>query len=133
MRRITALCLDAAAVIGFVALGRESHAEGEAVAGIALVAAPFLVGAAVGWAICRRTVRPAGLRTGIAVWAATIGIGMVLREAVFARPTPIQFVAVGGAFLGLMIVGWRAAWLGIGRVRSRPAAVDVAPDGPPAS
>lgn len=108
--RIAAICLDAAAVVGFVALGRTSHAEGDAVGGIATVAAPFLIGTAVGWIALRRTRHPAGLRAGAVAWACTAGIGLVLRGLVFGRPTPIQFVLVGAGFLALMLFGWRAVW-----------------------
>jgi len=115
--RITAACVDAAAVVGFVALGRSSHSEGEAPVGITAVAAPFLIGAAIGWLAVRRTRRPAGLPAGTLVWACTAGIGLLLRAVVFERPTPIEFVAVGAGFLALMLLGWRVAWARIARRR----------------
>jgi hypothetical protein len=108
--RIAAICLDAAAVVGFVALGRTSHAEGDAVGGIATVAAPFLIGTAVGWIAVRRTRHPTGMRAGAIVWACTAGIGLTLRGLAFGRPTPIAFVMVGAGFLALMLFGWRAIW-----------------------
>ncbi len=108
--RILAICIDVAAVVGFVALGRTSHSEGDAVGGIATVAAPFLIGTAVGWIAVRGTRHPAGLRAGAVVWACTAGIGLLLRGLVFGRPTPIQFVLVGAGFLALLLFGWRAAW-----------------------
>ena len=87
--RLTAICIDTAAVVGFVALGRGSHAEGEAVAGIATVAAPFLIGLAVGWIAMRRTTLPAGRRTGTVVWACTTAIGLAVDVA---DPSGVQVV-----------------------------------------
>jgi hypothetical protein len=117
--RLTAICIDTAAVVGFVALGRGSHAEGEAVAGVATVAAPFLIGLAVGWIAMRRTTLPAGRRTGTVVWACTTAIGLAVRGLAFGRPTPVVFMLVGGAFLALTLLGWRAAWGLIVRMRAR--------------
>ncbi len=117
--RIAAICVDAATVVAFVALGRDSHAEGEAVGGIATVAAPFLVGTAIGWIASRHTRRPAGVRTGAVVWACTVVIGLALRGLVFGRPAPVQFIVVAATFLALMLFGWRALWLLIVRIRGR--------------
>ena len=125
--RIAAICLDVAAVVGFVALGRTSHSEGDAVGGIATVAAPFLIGTAIGWIARQRTLNPTGVRTGVIVWACTAGIGLVLRWLVFDRPTPFSFVLVGAGFLALMLLGWRAIWglvvrrRGGTRTRTEPA------------
>jgi len=116
---IAAICLDVASVVGFVALGRTSHSEGEAVGGIATVAAPFLIGTAVGWIAVRRTRNPAGFRAGLVVWACTVGIGLLLRGLAFDRATPIQFVLVAGGFLALVLFGWRAVWALAARRRGR--------------
>jgi len=117
--RLAAICIDTAVVVGFVALGRNSHSEGEAVAGIATVAAPFLIGLAVGWVASRRTDRPTGLRTGALVWACTTAIGLTLRGLVFGRPTPVLFIVVAGTFLALALLGWRAIWAATVRMRAR--------------
>jgi len=117
--RLVAVCLDVAAVVGFDALGRSSHSEGEALGGIAVVAAPFLVGTAIGWLAVRRTRRPAGIRAGAIVWACTVGIGLLLRGLAFDRATPIQFVLVAGGFLALVLFGWRAVWALAARRRGR--------------
>ncbi len=128
--RIAAICLDTAAVVGFVALGRTSHSEGDAVDGIAAVAAPFLIGMAVGWIAVRRTRSPAGLRAGAVVWACTTGIGLILRGLVFGRPTPIQFILVGAGFLALMLFGWRAVWALVARRRGGADAAATEPSSP---
>jgi hypothetical protein len=106
-RRLAALCIDACVVAGFVILGRDSHSEGEGIGGVAIVAAPFLIGLAVGWIASRNTSRPAGLQTGVIVWASTVVIGLALREWAFQRPTPVLFILVAGTFLALLLLGWR--------------------------
>jgi hypothetical protein len=119
-RRLTALGLDVIGVVGFVALGRSSHSEGEALAGIATVAAPFLVGLGVGWLIVARMARPTGMRAGIVVWACTVVIGLVMRGTVVDRVVPAAFVAVTTAFLGVWLVGWRAIWMLVERRSAAP-------------
>ncbi len=109
-RRLAALSVDTCVVAGFVALGRNSHSEGEAISDIAIVAAPFLIGLAVGWVACRHTDHPAGMRIGLVVWASTVVIGLTLRGLVFSRPTPPVFILVAGTFLALTLLGWRAVW-----------------------
>ena len=107
MRRRTAAIIDVVCVVGFVALGRHSHAETEAIGGVATVAAPFLIGTAIGWTVSRNTARPAGWRTGLIVWACTAGLGLALRGLAFGRGTPLSFVLVATGFLGLALLGWR--------------------------
>ena len=113
--RLTALGLDVLGVVGFVALGRSSHAEGETVPGILTVAAPFLIGLGVGWLIVGRMKRPIGIRAGLIAWAGTVVVGLVLRSAVFDRAVPPAFVIVATAFLGLWLLGWRAVWVFVAR------------------
>ncbi len=120
--RLAALCVDACVVVGFVVLGRDSHSEAEGIRGVATVAAPFLIGLAVGWIVSRHTLRPAALRTGLVVWASTVVIGLALRELVFQRPTPVLFILVASAFLALMLLGWRAIWGVARRVTGRSGA-----------
>lgn len=127
-RRLTALCIDIVVVVGFVALGRQSHSEGEAAAGIAVVAAPFLIGLGIGWAAIWRAARPTGWRAGLSVWASTVVVGLALRGLVFGRATPLAFILVATGFLALGLLGWRLVW----RFVARRRAVGPAADGPPA-
>jgi hypothetical protein len=127
-RRLTALCLDVVVVVGFVALGRRSHSEGDALAGIAVVAAPFLVGLAVGWTTIWRGTRPTGWRAGLTVWASTVVVGLALRSFVFGRATPPAFMLVAAGFLAVGLLGWRMAW----RLVARRRALGTAADGSPA-
>ncbi len=91
----------------FAALGRASHDEGSAVAGTVAVAAPFLIGAATGWAAVRGWRRPAGLATGAAAWAGALTVGMALRSVAFDRGTAPSFVVVAAIALGVLLVGRR--------------------------
>lgn len=91
----------------FAALGRASHDEGSALAGVLEVAAPFLIGAAAGWAAARAWRRPAAVHVGLVVWGATIVVGMALRGLAFDRGTAPSFVVVAAIALGVLMLGWR--------------------------
>jgi FtsH-binding integral membrane protein len=109
-----AVVLDVLCVLVFVIIGRDSHAKGESLAGIASTSWPFLCGLAAGWAASRGR-KPLALRpTGIIVWLCTVALGMVLR-VVSGQGTAIAFIVVALAFLGLFLLGWRA----LGRLVAR--------------
>jgi 2-polyprenyl-6-methoxyphenol hydroxylase-like FAD-dependent oxidoreductase len=55
----------------------------------------------------RRTAAATG--TGAIVWVATVSGGMLLRNLVFGRGTAAAFVVVATVFLGITMLGWRAA------------------------
>ena len=109
MRAVTGAVLDVCCVGAFVAIGRASHSEGDALAGLARTAWPFLAGLAVGW-LCTRAWRRRGalVPVGVGVWISTVGVGMVLR-VVSGQGTAAAFIVVALAFLGLFLLGWR--WL----------------------
>jgi hypothetical protein len=104
---LRAALADAACVVAFAALGRASHDEGSAVAGTLGVAAPFLIGAAVGWAAARGWRAPTALTTGAAAWAGALVVGMTLRNLAWDRGTAPSFVIVTAIVLGLLMLGWR--------------------------
>ena len=107
MRPATGAVLDLCCVAAFVAIGRASHSEGDALAGLARTAWPFLAGLAVGWLCARAWRRPAALvPTGLGVWISTVALGMVLR-VVSGHPAAVAFIGVALAFLGLFLLGWR--------------------------
>ena len=102
-----ALVLDCCCVLVFVMIGRASHTKGEALAGIASTAWPFLAGLGAGWLAARAWRRPLALwPAGIAVWLCTVALGMVLR-VVSGQGTAPAFIVVALAFLGLFLLGWR--------------------------
>ena len=99
--------VDVCCVLVFVIIGRDSHAKGETLAGIASTSWPFLCGLAVGWAAARAWRRPLALRpAGLAVWLSTVVVGMILR-VVSGQGTAAAFIGVALAFLGLFLLGWR--------------------------
>jgi hypothetical protein len=109
------LLLDLVAVVVFAALGRRTHAEGISVAGVLGTAWPFAAGAVSGWGAVRAWRRPTSLGTGVAVWAATLALGMALRRAT-GEGTAAPFVVVAALVLAAFVLGWRAV---VHLVRSR--------------
>lgn len=102
-----AVVADVCCVLAFVIIGRDSHAQGESLAGIASTSWPFLCGLALGWGASRAWRRPLALRpAGIAVWLSTVALGMILR-VVSGQGTAVAFIFVALAFLGLFLLGWR--------------------------
>ena len=113
----SAALADAASILLFAALGRASHDEGSAVGGTLEVAAPFLIGGAVGWAAARGWRAPTSLATGAAAWAGALVVGMLLRNLAWDRGTAPSFVIVTAIVLGVLMLGWRLAL----RLRARRA------------
>ncbi|WP_099037702.1 DUF3054 domain-containing protein [Mycobacterium neglectum] len=105
---LTAFATDVFCVVVFCTIGRRSHAEGLTASGIAETAWPFLVGTIGGWLLSRAWQRPAALvPTGVAVWLATIVVGMLLRKLTSAGVAP-SFVVVASLSTALLLLGWRA-------------------------
>ena len=112
---------DTAVVLVFAAVGRGFHTVENPVLGVIATAWPFLVGLAAAWLVVRAWNRPLALwPTGLAVWAGAWGVGMLLRAATGAG-TAVPFVIVALLTLGLLLLGWRAAALGVSRLSSRRA------------
>ena len=101
--------LDALLILVFAAVGRASHDESSPVVGVLSTAWPFLVGAAVGWALVRaRSHRwPAEVGPGIPVVIASVVVGMLLR-VVTGAGTAFSFVVVATVVLAVLLLGWRA-------------------------
>lgn len=104
-----AAALDAASIVLFVAIGKREHDQDTAIEGLVSTAAPFLIGLLVAWLVVRVWNRPTAWSTGVMIWPITVVVGMVLRSAVWDDGTATAFVVVATAFLGLTLVGWRAA------------------------
>jgi len=101
---------DLCCVLAFVIIGRASHAKGESLGGIASTAWPFLAGLLGGWLATRAWRRPLGLvPAGVGAWLGAAGLGMAVRVAA-GQGTAVAFVLVALAFLGLFLLGWRAAF-----------------------
>lgn len=119
---LAALVADVLLVVAFVLIGRRSHAEGLDFPGLWQTAWPFLAGLAVGWVVCLAWRRPSAVwPTGVVIWVATVGIGMLARAA-SGQGIQLAFVLVATATLALFLLGWRAIAAAVGRARRRTGA-----------
>jgi len=100
------LLLDVVAVLVFAAAGRESHAEGVDVIGVLGVAAPFLLGGAVGALASRSWRDPVSWRSGLATWVGAVVVGLALRAVLLDR-LPLSFAVVATVVLAVLLLGWR--------------------------
>lgn len=107
---VLAAIFDVVAIFAFVAIGRRSHDEGNTVGGIVRVAAPFLIGLAVGWLVARAWKAPTDTTTGMVIWPITVVVGVLLRRFVFGGGTALAFIIVATIFTGALLVGWRALY-----------------------
>lgn len=107
---VLAATFDIVAIMAFVAIGRRSHDEGDALRGVLRVAAPFLIGLAIGWLVARAWEAPTSTTTGLVIWPVTVAAGMVLRRFVFDDGTALAFIVVASIFTGVLLVGWRALY-----------------------
>jgi hypothetical protein len=118
---VIAAAADVACILVFVALGRDSHGEALDLAGIAGVAAPFLLGLAAGWLAARAWRDPLSPRTGMRIWPVTVVLGMLLRHFAWNRGTAAAFVVVATIFLFVFLVGWRVVTRAATRGSHEPA------------
>jgi len=109
-KAVAYFAVDAVVLVLFVVAGRDTR-ESTAAATLA-EAAPFLVGAGVGWLVARGWRAPRAVRwTGVVVWGAATAVGLALRVAL-GQPTDTRFVVITFVSLGLFLCGWRAiAWV----------------------
>lgn len=109
MRTAFAVIADVVMILAFVIIGRAVHHAAGGFPGLASTAWPFLCGLAAGELLSRAWRRPTAIwPTGVTVWIITVAAGMTLR-VVAGQGTAVAFIAVALAFLGLFLLGWRAA------------------------
>jgi hypothetical protein len=125
IRRVAmAAAIDVLSIVLFVVLGRRTHDEGgSVVVEAAKVAAPFLIGLALGWLVARAWKAPtAPYTTGIVIWLVTLIAGMLLRRFAFDDGTALPFIIVASLFTLLLLVGWRVVheWWEARRARLGP-------------
>ena len=122
VKALPALVVDTVAVTVFAILGRSSHEEANTLLGVLSTAWPFLVGAVVGHLLCRMVADlrgdPTGWRPGLAVWASTLLVGMVLRLT-SGDTAAWSFVLVASIVLALFLLGWRTVVRLVHRARTR--------------
>lgn len=121
-RAISAFLLDALLVILFAAIGRRSHDESGAAAGVLSTAGPFLAGLVLGWVVSLAVRRsaPVSVNAAVTVWFATVFFGMILR-VLTGRGIAVSFVIVASIVLAVFLLGWRWAAGFIARRRHRTA------------
>ncbi|MFK4838029.1 DUF3054 domain-containing protein [Microbacterium sp. ZW T2_14] len=113
-----ALAIDVVVVVAFAAVGRASH-DSDVWGGLWQTAWPFLVGLAAGWLVTLAWRAPAApVRTGLGVWAVTVGGGMLLRAAT-GQGTALPFIIVASVTLLVGLVGWRVIAAVVRRARQR--------------
>lgn len=115
---LTAAALDALSLGIFVALGRESHDIQSGLSWYLTVLWPFLLG----WFAAAAVLRLYGTWPNrwivlASTWVGGVAIAMVLRAAVTGRSTPVAFVIVAYAFIGIAVFGWRLAARGVTLLR----------------
>ncbi|MCQ4124606.1 DUF3054 domain-containing protein [Rhodococcus erythropolis] len=117
------LLIDAILVIVFCAIGRRTHEEANALAGLAKTSWPFLTGLVIGWAATFALYRDKFnavllLPTGIVVWLGAVVIGMILR-VLSGQGTQCSFIVVATLVLGAFLLGWRALAPLVARIRTK--------------
>lgn len=102
-----AVVVDVVCVVAFTLAGTANHATAGDAGHVALVGLPFLLGLAVGWVAARAWRSPArAWPTGVAVWFATVALGLALRP-LFGGGLAVSFAVVTAGFLALTMLGWR--------------------------
>jgi hypothetical protein len=100
---------DLVVILVFVAIGRRSHDEGGDTAGFVRVAWPFVVGLGVGWIASGLWRAALAWRRAVIAWLVTVAVGMALRIVVQGHELKPTFVVVALVFVGVCMLGWRAA------------------------
>jgi hypothetical protein len=102
-----AVVCDVVCVAVFTLVGTLNHGSATSAGHVAGVGVPFLLGLAVGWLAARAWRGPAQVwPTGVAVWAATVVGGLLLRP-VLGGGFAVSFAVVTAVFLGVTMLGWR--------------------------
>jgi Protein of unknown function (DUF3054) len=109
---------DAACLALFVVLGRESHDLSSGITWYLTVLWPFLLG----WFVAAAALRlyaswPNRWTLLAATWVAGIAMALVLRSLITGRASPLAFIIVAYAFIGLTVFGWRLALRGMKLLR----------------
>ena len=117
------LLIDAILVIIFCAIGRRTHEEANALAGLAKTSWPFLTGLVIGWAATFALYRDKFnavllVPTGVVVWLGAVVFGMILR-VLSGQGTQFSFIVVATLVLGAFLLGWRALAPLVARIRTK--------------
>ena len=111
---------DAACLAVFVLLGRASHDLSTGVSWYLTVLWPFLLGWFGAAAACRLYASwPSRAIPLATTWIAGTALALMLRALITQRATPVAFIIVAYAFIGLAVFGWRLAVRGVQLLRHR--------------
>jgi len=115
-----AAAADAVCLAVFVILGRESHDITSGITWYLTVLWPFLGG----WFVAALASRlyaswPSQWVRVAATWGIGVALALILRAVVTGRDTPIAFIIVAYAFVGVAVFGWRLAVRGVSTLRHR--------------
>lgn len=114
-----AAAADAALILLFAGLGRDTHARGLDVGGLLGTAWPFLAAAALAWAGLRLQRGPLRLWPhAVVLWLVTSLLGMGLRW-LGGGGTALSFQLVTLGVLGAFLLGWRLLAAAVIRGRAR--------------
>ena len=116
---VSAALIDAALVLLFAAIGRDTHQRGESVLGVLDTAWPFLAGAAAGWLLARAWRAPlATWPAGVVIWVSAVAGGMLLRLA-SGHTAAFAFIVVAMITLAVFLLGYRLLWSLLLRLRAK--------------
>ncbi len=101
-----ALIPDLAAVVLFVAIGRDVHGHTDSLLGMFKTTWPFAVGTVIGFVPMYLLRMNYSISAGVVSVVATVAIGMILRVIV-GQGTAVPFIFVSLGFLGMIQLGWR--------------------------
>jgi hypothetical protein len=118
---VRVFAIDVLAIVLFAALGRRNHDEGSSVAGVLVVAWPFLAGWTIAWFATRLDRRPRSAASAFLALVVAVPAAMVLRSVTDRGVAP-AFVVVAFVFLGAALVGRRAVLARVGGHRRRRSA-----------
>ena len=115
---VSVAVIDAALILLFAAIGRDTHQRGESVLGVLATAWPFLAGAAAGWLIARAWRAPLGTwPVGVVIWISTVAGGVLLRLA-SGHTAAAAFIVVALITLAVFLLGYRLLWVLVLRLRT---------------
>lgn len=108
MSRLLAIIFDLVVVVAFVAIGRSAHDESNAVVGLLLTAAPFVIALALGWLVAAIAKQDqTTVAGGLIIWGCSWILGLAIRGLVFGGGTAPAFMVVAGVSLAVGLIGWR--------------------------
>lgn len=115
------ILIDLVLVVVFCVIGRLSHAEGifSDLPGLLNTTWPFVLAALLAhMVLLLRKAQSDRMLPGVMVWFLTVVIGLLLRWF-SGQGTAVPFVIVATLTLALFLLGWRAIYAGVRRLRAR--------------